>query len=287
MTSSASSTDEPPDLSDLLDRVVAGDERARHRFFDLYAPLVFRFVVFTFGLDGDEADDVVQEAMVAAFGSIRSYDRSRKLTTWLFGIAKNKVTDFFRSRMRTDLDEPVRAEVPWSSVGIEDPGPFKEEGTTPTLGTEGKDAGGRTPEEIEAALGDAAAGREDVHESEQKGETSVVVTPVSTVAPPAPPSTSSGHEPYRAWAGEIAAWLATQPPETRIIARRFTHEATYEQLAQDLAEHLGKPVREDAVRQRVSRLKRDFLERFRHLLPPSRVRLPDDSSPGGAGSPGG
>lgn len=294
MTLTASPADEPPELSDLLDRVIDGDERARLRFFEVYAPLVFRFVLFTFGLDDDEAEDVVQETMLAAFSSISSFDRSRKVKTWLFAIAKNKAIDFLRSRMRTDLDEPVRAEVPWSTIGLEDPGGANgdlteedEGGSDAAIEAGDGDDGGRALEDIEASLGEAAVGEEDPPRGVQGADLPISGLPAKASAPPAPPSIPSVSEPYRAWAREIEEWLATQPQDTRIIIRRFTHEATYEQLTKDLAEHLGKPVTEEAVRQRVSRFKRDFRKRFEHLLPPSRVRLPDEAGRRKARAPAG
>ena len=270
----------PPDPSDLLDRVASGDESARAQFFGEYAPRVFRFVAFTFGLDDDETDDVVQETMIAAFNGIDAFDRSRKIITWLFGIAKNKAADFFRDRMRTDLDEPVRAEVPWSSVGREEDDPKAGE---PRDGEGANAEDGRTFDDVEAALGEAAARDEvevEVEETRQAGNAAFRTAhgiAIGTRTPPPPPPRTKGEAPYRVWARGIEEWLATQPEETRIVARRFTHDASFAQLAADLSALKGKPVNEAAVRQQTSRFARDFAARFEQLLPRSRVRLPEGS----------
>lgn len=286
MSSSASHPpdDHSGDPLESFDLIAAGDQRAQCRFFDTYAASVFRLVAFTLGLDDDDADDVVQETMIAAFKGIGSYDRSKKVRTWLFGIAKHKANDFLRSRMRTGSDEPVRAEVPWSALNRGDEGDESLAPDTVYAGANGDDGSNDrvwSPGVIEVTPGEAAVIDGQREECEDEGDVDEIQVPVAMRTPPPSPPQIGEKTPYKVWAGEIATWLATQPAETHIIVRRFTHGASFEQLAADLSDHVGRPVKEAAVRQRASRFSREFSERFDHLLPRSRVRIPASSVPEG------
>lgn len=45
-----------------------------------------------------EVDDVVQDTWLAAWNSLRAFNRRSRFKTWLFGIAVNKCRDHYRSR---------------------------------------------------------------------------------------------------------------------------------------------------------------------------------------------
>lgn len=58
----------------------------------------------------EDADDLFQEALVAAWKSLPRYDRSRPFAPWLRGIAFNLASDWRRSAARRGLllcDEPT------------------------------------------------------------------------------------------------------------------------------------------------------------------------------------
>ncbi len=62
--------------------------------------------------DRDQAEDAVQEALVAALEGLEDYAGSASLSTWLFGILKHKIVDGLRRRPREEalpmeLDELV------------------------------------------------------------------------------------------------------------------------------------------------------------------------------------
>lgn len=44
-----------------------------------------------------ECEDLIQDTWVAAWNSIRSFDRKSRFKTWLFSIALNKTRDYYRS----------------------------------------------------------------------------------------------------------------------------------------------------------------------------------------------
>jgi RNA polymerase sigma-70 factor, ECF subfamily len=69
---------------------------------DAYRELVTRFERPVYSLiarmvqDPATAEDLAQEAFVKAYRSLRSYDPSRKLSSWLFKIAHNTTIDHLR-----------------------------------------------------------------------------------------------------------------------------------------------------------------------------------------------
>jgi len=51
----------------------------------------------------DQAEDAVQEALVAALEGVEDYAGSSSLSTWLFGILKHKIVDGLRRRPREEV----------------------------------------------------------------------------------------------------------------------------------------------------------------------------------------
>lgn len=103
-------------------------ERARHdrvafgELYDLYLRRVYAFSL-THTRDRDEAEDVTAATFERALNAIGRYeDRGAPLSSWLFRIAANIVTDRYRreSRVHTLGDEPV-PEDRLEGQGEEDP----------------------------------------------------------------------------------------------------------------------------------------------------------------------
>ena len=62
------------------------------------APLLAAFFARRIGHCQADLDDLVQEALIAVYQRHAHYDRSRPFRAWLFGIARHKMIDYFRSR---------------------------------------------------------------------------------------------------------------------------------------------------------------------------------------------
>lgn len=65
---------------------------------DLRAQML-RFATVKLG-DASLAEDAVQEALIAAFKYIRSFDGRSALKTWVFAILKNKIIDALRKKQK-------------------------------------------------------------------------------------------------------------------------------------------------------------------------------------------
>lgn len=102
----------PAPLADrpLLDAIRDGDRKATARLVELHADAVYRFVYHR--LDRPESvDDLVQEVFLAAWKALPLFRGESEIRTWLLGIARHKIADHYRERLRkpvlTDgLDEP-------------------------------------------------------------------------------------------------------------------------------------------------------------------------------------
>lgn len=98
---------DPPDSSDpaaatievriLVERVQAGDAEAFGLIYDRYVDSVFRFVYFRVG-NRQLAEDLTSETFLRALTRVGSFTwQGRDLGAWLVTIARNLVTDHFKS----------------------------------------------------------------------------------------------------------------------------------------------------------------------------------------------
>ena len=86
-----------------------GDAEAFRLAFERFCRPVFCFIL---GLVGDRAlaEDLTQETFVRAFRGLRSLRNEARLSTWIFGIARNVAREAVRQRkargVKLELDEP-------------------------------------------------------------------------------------------------------------------------------------------------------------------------------------
>lgn len=88
-----------------------GDRRAFEQIVDLHGPSLIRYARRAVS-DLGEAEDLVQEALVAAWQSLDRFDGRSQLRTWLFGILTHKINSARRRRRAVPvederLDRPV------------------------------------------------------------------------------------------------------------------------------------------------------------------------------------
>ena len=92
----------------LIARWQQGDERAARELVDRHASAVARFVS-SLGAR-EEAEEVVQDTFVRAFGALESFRADSALRTWLFTIARRLVLDRRRSTRRRGIQVEVAEE---------------------------------------------------------------------------------------------------------------------------------------------------------------------------------
>ncbi len=96
----------------LVDAIREGDRKAMARLVELHADAVYRFVYHR--LDRLEAlEDLVQEVFLAAWKALAFFRGESEIRTWLLGIARHKIADYYRER----LQKPVISDDPDSDSG--------------------------------------------------------------------------------------------------------------------------------------------------------------------------
>ena len=94
----------------LIERAVAGDERAMRQLWSQHAPHIDAVVRRLVGGDGDQAADVAQEVWIQIFRALPTYRGDSQFATWAHRIAVNRTLNALRSIRRvakaeTDISE--------------------------------------------------------------------------------------------------------------------------------------------------------------------------------------
>lgn len=83
---------------EIVRRVLAGQTDEFRVLVDRHQASIFRFAAGLLG-NREEAEDVTQEAFLAAFANLSGYASSRAaFSTWLFTIARNRCTNLLKQR---------------------------------------------------------------------------------------------------------------------------------------------------------------------------------------------
>jgi len=85
---------------DLIARARRGDEEAFRLIFERYTRPVISFIFYMVN-DGALAEELAQETFVRAYKSLNALRDETKLSTWLFGIAKNVARESLRASRRS------------------------------------------------------------------------------------------------------------------------------------------------------------------------------------------
>jgi len=94
---------------DLVTRVCQGDQEAFRLIFDRYSRPVIGFI-YDIVSDRELAEELTQETFVRAFRAIHRMKPETKLSTWLFGIARNVARESLRARTRANMQVTLEHE---------------------------------------------------------------------------------------------------------------------------------------------------------------------------------
>ena len=85
---------------ELVQQMLAGEERAFSEFFTTYFPRVFRFALPRVNRNEDDAKDVVQATLVKAMRKLGDYRGEAAIFTWLCQICRREIANHVRSERR-------------------------------------------------------------------------------------------------------------------------------------------------------------------------------------------
>lgn len=86
--------------TELVQRMLAGDERAFDAFFQSHFPRLYRFALPRLGGDVEATREVVQASLGKAMRKLASYRGDAALFTWLCQICRREIADYVRSQQR-------------------------------------------------------------------------------------------------------------------------------------------------------------------------------------------
>jgi RNA polymerase sigma-70 factor (ECF subfamily) len=90
----------------LAEAVARKDRKAASEFVQLYADVLFGYVMARVRPHTADAEDLTQEIFLAACRSIGDFKAASSLQSWLLGIARHKIEDYYRAKMRAaEVDE--------------------------------------------------------------------------------------------------------------------------------------------------------------------------------------
>ncbi|MEI4908063.1 sigma factor, partial [Klebsiella pneumoniae] len=74
-----------------------------------YLRAYFKGQLARIGRGPSDAEDLVQETLIALHTRRHTYDRSQLLTPWVYAIARYRLVDYLRRTKSANMDAPVEA----------------------------------------------------------------------------------------------------------------------------------------------------------------------------------
>ena len=96
----------------LVERLLAGDERAFEGFFEDYYPRLYRFALVRVGNDASVAEEVVQEALCRVVTKLQTYRGEAALFSWLCTFCRHEISAYFRRSGNRRPRVPLLEDVP-------------------------------------------------------------------------------------------------------------------------------------------------------------------------------
>lgn len=101
--------DKPGGMDDLklVEAVLRKDRKATAELVALHADAVYAYIYHRLAPRVDLVEDTVQEVFLAAWENLSKFQGASSLRSWLIGIARHKVEDYYRARLREP--QPIEA----------------------------------------------------------------------------------------------------------------------------------------------------------------------------------
>jgi len=100
---------------ELVDAILRKDRKATAEFVSRYADAVYRYLRARMFPRHDNVEDLFQEVFIAAWEHLTRFRGDSSLESWLLGIARHKVEDYYRAQVR--VADPLAEDD--SVIGVE------------------------------------------------------------------------------------------------------------------------------------------------------------------------
>lgn len=101
-------------------QVLRGDTQAFAHLVERYKTPVYNLAYRMLG-NGEDAEDAAQESFLRAYSQLRSYDRSRKFSSWLLSITAHHCIDQLRRRRFSWVPLEAIEALEWLGADIDQP----------------------------------------------------------------------------------------------------------------------------------------------------------------------
>jgi RNA polymerase sigma-70 factor, ECF subfamily len=91
------------DERNLIASVLSRDRKAAARLVAVHIDAVYGYARSRLAPRADLVDDIVQDVFLAALDGLATFQFQSSLRTWLLGIARHKIEDVYRQRLRASL----------------------------------------------------------------------------------------------------------------------------------------------------------------------------------------
>ncbi len=105
--------------TELVQRMLAGNEQAFTVFFDDYFPRVYRFALPRLNRDSNATTEVVQATLVKAMRNLGKFRGESSLFTWVCQICRNEVVDHLRRESRHSSNVILMEDSPEVRAAVE------------------------------------------------------------------------------------------------------------------------------------------------------------------------
>jgi len=109
----------------LAQRIASGDESALKTLYQSYADPLYAFICHSMEGDQSEAEEVWQESLEAAVRMLPTYRGQCRFFSWICGIARHKLADYWRQKNRSR--QHLSLMPPENLARLMDEGPLPDE----------------------------------------------------------------------------------------------------------------------------------------------------------------
>lgn len=100
---------------DLIKKAKIGNQKAFEQLMNVYMKSIYNYILTRVSIKED-VKDVLQDVMLGAYQSLKGFKENSSIKTWLYGITRRKIADYYRLKYTKDsLTTPILVNEDYSS----------------------------------------------------------------------------------------------------------------------------------------------------------------------------